>query len=60
MEITVTEEERYESTTGELIAITEEFVVLQWKIVENFFEAGALTNWDSYYLRKDKKIVPVK
>ena len=60
MEITVTEEGTYESTTGELIAITEEFVVLQWKIVENFFEAGALTNWDSYYLRKDKKIVPVE
>jgi len=60
MEITVTEEGTYESTTGELIAITEEFVVLQWKIVENFFEAGAITNWDSYYLRKDKKIVPVE
>ena len=60
MEITVAEEGRYESTTGELIAITEEFVLLQWKIVEHFFEAGAITNWDSYYLRKDKKIVPVE
>ena len=60
MELSVTEEGIYESTTGELVKINEEFLLLQWETIEKLFEEGKITNWESCYLRKDRKIVPVE
>jgi len=60
MELSVTEAGNYESTTGEPVEITDEFLLLQWEMIEKLFEEGKISNWESYYRRKDKKIVPVE
>jgi len=60
MELTVTEEGTYESTTGELVEINDEILKMQWEMVEKLFEEGRISNWEGYYLRKDGKIVPVE
>jgi len=49
----------FESTTGEKIAITEEFIAKNLETMEDLFTAGKISNWATYYIRKDKKIVPV-
>jgi PAS domain S-box-containing protein len=61
MELSIMEKGDYESTTGETVAIDEAFFNEAKKITyEKLFEEGKVTNWESYYLRKDKKIVPVE
>jgi len=59
-ELSVVEEGTYESTAGEQVEIGKEFFDDAKEITEKLFEEGEITNWDSYYLRKDKKIVPVE
>ena len=59
-EFTPYEEGTYESTTGELIEVNEEFLNNVMVIVEKLFKERKLSNWESYYLRKDRKIVPVE
>jgi len=59
-ELLITEEGTYESTTGELVEIGEEFFNDAKEIAEKLFEEGKTSNWESYYLRKDRKIVPVE
>ena len=59
-EFTPYEKGTYESTTGELVEIGEEFISNAMAIVEKLFKEGTLDNWESYYLRKDRKIVPVE
>ena len=61
VEFSLAEEGTYESTTGELVEINEEFFKNSSKMIyEILFEKGIVTNWESYYLRKDGKIVPIE
>ena len=61
VELSLKEEGTYESTTGELVEINEEFFKNSNKMIyEILFEEGIVTNWESYYLRKDGKIVPIE
>ncbi|RLI47862.1 hypothetical protein DRO61_07300, partial [Candidatus Bathyarchaeota archaeon] len=61
MELSITEKGTYESTTGETVEINEEFFNDAKKMIyEKLFKVGKITDWKSYYLRKDKKIVPVE
>ena len=61
MELSIMEEGEYESTSGETVTIDEGFFIEAKKMTyEKLFEEGKVTNWESYYLRKDKKIVPVE
>ncbi len=55
----VTEEGIYESTAGELVTIDEKFFTDNKALIERFFEESKISNWLSYYLRKDRKIIPV-
>jgi PAS domain S-box-containing protein len=61
MELSITEKGTYESTTGETVKIDEEYFNNAKKMTyEKLFEEGKVTNWEAYYLHKDKKIVPVE
>ena len=61
MELSITEKGTYESTTGETVKIDEEYFNNAKKVTyEKLFEEGKVTNWEAYYLHKDKKIVPVE
>ncbi|MBW1839293.1 MAG: PAS domain S-box protein, partial [Deltaproteobacteria bacterium] len=60
VELTVMKEGTYESTTGELVEINEEYFKSGQGMTEILFEKGKLSSWENYYLRKDKKVVPVE
>ena len=61
MELSITEKGTYESTTGEKVEIDEEYFNNAKKMThEKLLEEGKVTNWEAYYLHKDKKIVPVE
>lgn len=61
MDLSITKSGTYESTTGEIISIDEEFFNEAKRLVyEELFEKGKIVNWETYYLRKDQKIVPVE
>ena len=60
MELSVMTEGTYESTTGELVIINEEFFNTSMEMAAKLYEEGRVSNWESYYLRKDRKIVPVE
>ncbi len=61
MELSITETGTYESITGETITFDEEFFKEAKRLVyEELFEEGKIVNWETYYLRKDRKIVPVE
>jgi PAS domain S-box-containing protein len=61
MELSITEPGIYESTTGDMIEINEDFFNETREIIyEKLLKEGALSNWESYYLNKDGKIVPVE
>ena len=61
MELSITEEGVYKSTTGEMITIDEAFFNDARKAThEKLLKEGKVANWETYYLRKDGKIVPVE
>jgi PAS domain S-box-containing protein len=61
MELSITEEGVYKSTTGEIITIDEAFFNDARKAThEKLLKEGKVANWETYYLRKDGKIVPVE
>ena len=61
MELSITKSGTYESTTGEIISFDDEFFDEAKKMVyEKLFEEGRIVNWETYYLRKDQKVVPVE
>ena len=61
MELSITEKGTYESTTGETVKLDEEYFNNAKKVTyEKLFEEGKVTDWEVYYLHKDKKIVPVE
>ena len=59
-EFTPYEEGTYESIAGELVEINERFLNAQLEVTERLFKEGKVFNWESYYLRKDRKLVPVE
>jgi PAS domain S-box-containing protein len=50
----------YESTSGEMVTIDENYVNDAWTNIYKLHEEGKISNWESYYFRKDKKVVPVE
>jgi PAS domain S-box-containing protein len=61
MDLSITKSGTYESTTGEIISFDDEFFKEAKRLVyEELFEEGKIVNWETYYLRKDQKIVPVE
>ncbi len=61
MELSITEEGVYKSTTGETVTVDEEFFNDARKAThEKLLKEGKVANWETYYLRKDGKIVPVE
>jgi PAS domain S-box-containing protein len=61
MELSIMEEGDYESTTGETVAIDEAFFNEAQKMTyEKLFEEGEITNWETYFLCKDRRIIPVE
>ena len=57
--LTVTEPGTHESTTGEQITITDEFFYESYAATGELFETGKTINWESYFLHKSGKIIPV-
>jgi len=61
MELSITEGGVYKSTTGETVTVDEEFFNDARKAThEKLLKEGKVINWETYYLRKDRKIVPVE
>jgi len=60
VELTVREAGTYESTTGELIEIDDEYFKNGQGMIAMLLEEGKISNWESYYMRKDKKVLPVE
>jgi len=61
MVLSLVEKGMYESTTGERVKIDEEFFKdAKAMTYDRLFKEGKITNWETYYLRKDKKVVPVE
>jgi PAS domain S-box-containing protein len=52
--------ETYECTTGELVLISQEYLDDAKTMISRLIEEGKVSNWESYYFRKDKKLVPVE
>ncbi len=55
----VTEPGTYDSTAGEKVLIDEAFLQEQQESIAQLLAEGKLYNWFGYYVRKDKKVVPV-
>ncbi|MEE8383283.1 MAG: PAS domain S-box protein, partial [Thermodesulfobacteriota bacterium] len=60
MELSITDMRTYESTTGEMVEINEAFLNTSMEMSVKLFEEGKVSDWESYYLRKDGIIVPVE
>ena len=60
MELSVMHEGTYESSTGELVRIDEDFFNTNMEMTVKLYEEGSISRWESYYFRKDGKIVPVE
>lgn len=54
------EEGIYESITGKLVEIDEKHVDDANKMISRLISAGRITNWETYYFRKDRKVIPVE
>jgi PAS domain S-box-containing protein len=57
--LSVTDSGTYESTTGEMVKITDEFFRENYAVTADLFETGKIINWETYYLHKSGKIIPV-
>jgi PAS domain-containing protein len=58
-EFSIPEEGPYESTTGEVVNIDEGFFKESKAKIEELFERGMVSNWVSWYVNKEKKVVPI-
>jgi PAS domain S-box-containing protein len=54
------EEGIYECTTGEMLRIGKEFIEDANAMISHLINEGKATNWETYYFRKDKKVVPIE
>ncbi len=59
VKFTPTEEGIYESTTGEFAKIDKQFFDKSAIMVSRFMNDGKMSNWESYLLTKNKKVIPV-
>ncbi|MCX5895669.1 MAG: PAS domain S-box protein [Proteobacteria bacterium] len=57
--LSITETGTYESTTGEMVTVTDDFFKESSAVTEQLFEKGKVSNWESYFLHKSHKIIPV-
>ena len=58
-EFSPTKEGIHESTTGEFVEIDKAFIDKTSEIVFRFLRDGKVTNWETYLVLKNKKVVPV-
>ena len=58
-EFSITDEGAYDCTTDEKITIGREFFDDAFARTEELFEKGYLSNWTTYFVNSQKKIVPV-
>ena len=54
------EEGTYECTTGEMLKIGKEFIDDANTMISILLDEGKVINWETYYFRKDKKVVPIE
>lgn len=54
------EDETYESVTGELVKIDKEYLDHTQTMIDILITKRKVSNWEAYYLRKDKKVVPIE
>jgi PAS domain S-box-containing protein len=59
-ELTPTKKGTYKSTTGEMVKIDKEFFDCTLKAIEKLYKEGKVTGWESYFLHKDGRVVPVE
>ena len=59
-EFTPHTEGTYESVAGGLVKINEEFFDDVKSMVSKLINERKISNWESYFVRKDKKVVPVE
>ena len=54
------EEGIYDSTAGLIVEITERYYRDQLAMMATLLENGKISNWEAYYCRKDKILVPIE
>ena len=57
--LSVTEPGAYESTAGEQVTISEDFFKESTACIEQLHETGKISGWQSYYMHKSHKLVPI-
>jgi PAS domain S-box-containing protein len=57
--LSVAETGTYESTTGDMVTITEDFFWESSARIGELLETGKIVSWEAYYLHKSGKIIPV-
>jgi PAS domain S-box-containing protein len=57
--LSVSESGTYESTTGDMVTITEDFFWESSARIGELFERGKIVSWEAYYMHKSRKIIPV-
>ena len=57
--LSVTETGVYESTAGEQVTISDDFFKETITWVEQLVEKGKTSGWQSYYMHKSHKVVPI-
>ncbi len=50
----------FNSTTGEQVQIGDEYIDDAKTMIARLLTEGKVTNWEAYYFRKDKSVVPVE
>jgi transcriptional regulator with PAS, ATPase and Fis domain len=50
----------YESTSGKPIDINEDFLIEVKAKIATFLKEGTLYNWETYFTRHDKKLIPIE
>jgi len=50
----------FTTTTGEKVSISEEYNTYNIKKANELFERGKVTSYELYFIRKDKKLIPVE
>ena len=60
MEFGIIEEGTYESTTGEYVTIDDQYVKdAQKNIHQRLFNEGKIANWETYFMTKNRMVIPV-
>ena len=57
--MSVTEPGTYESTTGDIVTITEDYFWESSAKIGELFERGKIVRWGAYYMHKSGKVIPV-